>query len=335
LRYLDWKMLARSDRLFVKQYEEETNLRSMVVMDTSASMNWSGADERLSKLEYAKRLVAALSLVMLRQRDATGLIAFDDEVRTVVRARARTRHWWSLLKAVDALRPGRGTAAEGALRKVTDLLRRRGLAVFVSDLLLDPDLAIQQARQASRGHRRSECRNAPVAVARRQVCSGDAANHRIDAGAVVAVPHEHEDLHAIPGGKGVDHRPVDREARHQTLPIRIGEKCGAAPSGEDEGDQHHGEHERTDHRRSPSIAKSRRCIRSRFSIATVAFRAFFAGAFPIAARATVRGRPHRRGPLPGPRGDGDRLWTRSPILWRARSRPGAAGAGRPRRREEA
>ncbi len=142
LRYLDWKILARADRLFVKQYEEETNLRSMIVMDVSRSMDWSGGEQRLTKLEYAKRLVAALALVLLRQRDATGLIGFDEQVRTVVRARAKYRHWWHLLDAVSSLHAGRGTVAEPALRQVTDLLRRRGLVIFVSDLLLDRDLAL-------------------------------------------------------------------------------------------------------------------------------------------------------------------------------------------------
>lgn len=142
LRYLDWKILARADRLFVKQYEEETNLRAMVVLDTSGSMDWRGDQRRLTKLEYAKRLVAALSLVLLRQRDATGLIGFDDRVRSVVRARARHRHWWHVVAALQALGGGGGTAAEPALRQVTDLLRRRGLVILVSDLLLDRRLAL-------------------------------------------------------------------------------------------------------------------------------------------------------------------------------------------------
>lgn len=153
LRYLDWKMLARSDRLFVKQYEEETNLRSMIVLDVSASMNWTGAADRLTKLDYAKRLVAALSLIMLRQRDATGLIAFDEVVRDVVRARARSGHWWSMARAIERLDSGGGTAAEEALRRVTDLLRRRGLVVFVSDLLLERQLALKTLRYLRhRGH---------------------------------------------------------------------------------------------------------------------------------------------------------------------------------------
>jgi uncharacterized protein (DUF58 family) len=153
LRYLDWKILARADRLFVKQYEEETNLRAMIVLDVSRSMDWAGREQVLTKLEYAKRLVAALSLVLLRQRDATGLIGFDDQVRKVVRARARHGHWWQLLSALVELQAGRGTVAEPALHKVTDLLTRRGLVVFVSDLLLDQRmamLALQYLRH--RGH---------------------------------------------------------------------------------------------------------------------------------------------------------------------------------------
>ncbi len=142
LRYLDWKILARSDRLFVKQFEEETNLRSMIVLDVSRSMDWSGGELRLTKLAYAKQLAAAVALILLRQRDATGLIGFDDEVRSVVRARARIRHWWLLARAIEGLGAGLGTAAEPALRRVTDLLRRRGLVVFISDLLLDRELAL-------------------------------------------------------------------------------------------------------------------------------------------------------------------------------------------------
>ncbi len=153
LRYLDWKMLARSDRLFVKQFEEETNLRSMLVLDVSASMDWVGGEERLSKLSYAKQLVASIALVLLRQRDATGLIAFDEEVRAVVRAGARSNHWWTLARAVQDIAAGGGTAAEPALRKVTDLLRRRGLVVFVSDLLFDRPLVLRTLHYLRhRGH---------------------------------------------------------------------------------------------------------------------------------------------------------------------------------------
>src|SRR5438034_1102649 len=87
-RYLDWKILARADRLFVKQFEQETNLRAMLLVDASRSMAWRGAPERLTKRAYADRLAAALALILLRQRDATGLVTFDDVVRPGERARA-------------------------------------------------------------------------------------------------------------------------------------------------------------------------------------------------------------------------------------------------------
>lgn len=154
LRYVDWKLLGRKDRLYVKQYEEETNLRAMLVVDASRSMAWSGAPDRtLSKLAYAQRLAAALALVLLRQRDATGLIAFDDSVRAVLPARVRRTHWTQLLLTLGDLTAGAGTAAEPALRRVVGLLRRRGLVIFISDLLLDRDVAMRALKfLRHRGH---------------------------------------------------------------------------------------------------------------------------------------------------------------------------------------
>ena len=154
LRHVDWKILGRNDRLYVKQFEEETNLRAMVVCDASRSMAWTGSPGTvLPKLAYAQRLIAALSLVLLRQRDATGLITFDDEVRSVLPPRARLSHWRQLLERLGTLEPGQGTAAEPALRRVVQQLRRRGLVVFVSDLLLDRALAMKALRfLRHRGH---------------------------------------------------------------------------------------------------------------------------------------------------------------------------------------
>ena len=154
MRYLDWKVLGRRDRLYVKQYEEETNLRATLVLDVSRSMAWSGDPEhRLTKLDYATRLAAALALVLLRQRDATGLIAFDEEVRCALAPRARHGQWHQLGRALRDLAPGGGTAAEVALARVTGLLRRRGLVVFVSDLLVERDLVLLALRYLRhRGH---------------------------------------------------------------------------------------------------------------------------------------------------------------------------------------
>jgi uncharacterized protein (DUF58 family) len=154
LRYVDWKILGRNDRLYVKQYEEETNLRAMVVLDASRSMAWTGNPATtLSKLDYATRLAAALSLLLLRQRDAAGLVVFDDDVRHVVPPRARMAHWHQLVAVLDGLSAGQGTAAEPALRRVMDFLRRRGLVVFISDLLMDRETALTALRfLRHRGH---------------------------------------------------------------------------------------------------------------------------------------------------------------------------------------
>ena len=154
LRYVDWKILGRNDRLYVKQFEEETNLRAMIVCDTSRSMAWSGSPGTvLSKLAYTQRLIAALSLVLIRQRDATGLITFDDDIRAVLPPRARLTHWRQLLQVLGTVQAGQGTAAEPALRRVVGQLRRRGLVIFVSDLLLDRSLALKALRfLRHRGH---------------------------------------------------------------------------------------------------------------------------------------------------------------------------------------
>src|SRR2546427_11372450 len=126
LRYLDWRILGRSDRLFVKQFEEETNLRAMILLDASRSMAWQGTPERLTKRAYADRLAAALALILLRQRDATGLITFDEVVREVVPARVKAGQWARLVRGLVGTPDGQGAAAQAALGRVTALGRRRG-----------------------------------------------------------------------------------------------------------------------------------------------------------------------------------------------------------------
>jgi uncharacterized protein (DUF58 family) len=153
LRYLDWRMLARSDRLFVKQFEEETNLRAMILLDASRSMAWRGAPERLTKRAYADRLAAALALILLRQRDATGLLTFDEEVRQLIPARVKAGQWARLVRGLLDTPDGQGTAAQAALQRLTALLARRGLVVLLSDLLFDRELALAALRYLRhRGH---------------------------------------------------------------------------------------------------------------------------------------------------------------------------------------
>ena len=137
LRYIDWKIAARADRWVVKQFEEETNLRATVVLDVSRSMAWSGSAERLTKLAYGERLAAAIALLLIRQRDAVGLIRFDDAIRTMIPPRARSAHWRRLVAALDGKGAGPDSRAALALEQAARLIRRPGVVILISDLLMD------------------------------------------------------------------------------------------------------------------------------------------------------------------------------------------------------
>jgi len=148
LRYVDWKIAARADRWVVKQYEEETNLRATLVLDVSRSMEWRGAapEQRLTKRAYAEQMVAALALLLLRQRDAVGLIRFDDAVRTSIPPRARTTQWRRLVGALAERAGGRASDLAAALGQAARLVTRRGMVLLVSDLLVDVDRVIPALR---------------------------------------------------------------------------------------------------------------------------------------------------------------------------------------------
>jgi uncharacterized protein (DUF58 family) len=140
LRYIDWRMYGRSDRFYVKQFEEETNLRAYLLLDVSASMAWSSNPGVLpDKLWYARHLAAALALVLVRQGDTVGFAAFHDEVVQRLEARGGRRQWRELGRRLSDLEPGGGSSAGPALRDLAVRMRRRGLVVLLSDLLVDPE----------------------------------------------------------------------------------------------------------------------------------------------------------------------------------------------------
>jgi uncharacterized protein (DUF58 family) len=144
LRYVDWKIAARADRWVVKQYEEETNLRASIVLDVSRSMAWSGQPSGLTKLAYSERLAAALALLLLRQHDAVGLIRFDDEIRSAIPPRARSAHWRRIIAALDDAGSGRASRGPDALERAGRLIRRRGMIILISDLLMDPERTVRE-----------------------------------------------------------------------------------------------------------------------------------------------------------------------------------------------
>jgi uncharacterized protein (DUF58 family) len=140
LSTIDWKVYARSDRHYVKKFEEETNLDCHLMLDLSGSMAYGA---RISKFEYAQCLAASLGYLMNRQRDAIGLTAFDEQIVTMLPASARPGHLRALLVTLDRLRLGQKTNVSKPLHQLADSLTKRGMVVLISDLLDDPERVIR------------------------------------------------------------------------------------------------------------------------------------------------------------------------------------------------
>jgi uncharacterized protein (DUF58 family) len=135
-------MLGRTDRLYVKQYEEETNMRVQILLDTSGSMGY-GYDRKLTKLEYGCYLTAVLSYLMTRQQDSVGLTTFDTEVRLDMPARGSPRHFNEMMHQLEAVKPGGETDVAETLHKLAGRFKRRCLIVLISDLYDEPDEVIR------------------------------------------------------------------------------------------------------------------------------------------------------------------------------------------------
>jgi uncharacterized protein (DUF58 family) len=142
LSTIDWKVYARSDRYYVKKFEEETNLDCHLMMDVSGSMGYGG-DHAMTKFAYAACLAAALAYLMNRQRDAVGLTAFDENIVSMLPASSRTGHLHALLLTLDRLTLGRATNVSKPLHQLADSLSKRGMVVLISDLLDDPESVIR------------------------------------------------------------------------------------------------------------------------------------------------------------------------------------------------
>ena len=152
LKHVDWKLLARTDRIYTKQFRETTNVRVQIVLDASASMGFR-PEVGASKLEYARLIAAGFAHLVVSQGDAVGLAVHDEGVRTYIGARGGRAHLRSILTALSAVAPGGRTASATALRRAVDLLRTRGVLVFISDLYDDePGVDAELKRAARIGH---------------------------------------------------------------------------------------------------------------------------------------------------------------------------------------
>jgi uncharacterized protein (DUF58 family) len=134
-RRVDWKVWSRTDKYFIKQYEEETNLSTTILLDSSESMQF-GSGQR-SKFEYACSITAALSYLLLRQHDAVGVTTFDDAIRNVVAPSARGSQLFTILSSLESGASNRKTDISSLLRRVADERAQKGIIVLVSDLFAD------------------------------------------------------------------------------------------------------------------------------------------------------------------------------------------------------
>jgi len=141
LSTMDWKVYARSDRHYVKKFEEETNLHCQLLIDVSGSMAYGSRG--MSKFEYAACLAASLGYLMHRQRDGVGLVAFSDRIVDALPSSTKAGHLRNLLVALDRVEVGSRTNVAKPLHQVAESLTKRGLVVLISDLLDDADAVIR------------------------------------------------------------------------------------------------------------------------------------------------------------------------------------------------
>ena len=136
IRHIDWKLFGKTDRLYVKRYQEETNLSSHIILDTSRSMLYKSGN--VSKLVYANLLVASLSYLMVGQQDAVGLVKFSNKINTFIPPKSKPSHLNLILKQLDDVKVEKDTKIESVLHKMAEKINKRGLVILISDLLDEP-----------------------------------------------------------------------------------------------------------------------------------------------------------------------------------------------------
>jgi uncharacterized protein (DUF58 family) len=137
IRRLDWKIFGRTDRFYIREFDEETNLRATVVLDASGSMGYRG-QKGILKFDYARKLAASLAYLLMSQQDAVGLITFDSKIRDVIPCRTKITHLHLMLETMVKTEPGKDTSLAPVLESLAQRLKRRGLVILISDFFDDP-----------------------------------------------------------------------------------------------------------------------------------------------------------------------------------------------------
>jgi uncharacterized protein (DUF58 family) len=144
IRRIDWKALGKFDRYFIKEYEDETNLRAYLLLDTSASMDY--ASDGVTKFDYGCTLAASLAYLILKQQDAAGLVTFSDHIEAFIPPRAKRDYLLQILHALENRGPSGETNVGKILEDIAGQIKRRGLVVLVSDLLDEPEQILKGLR---------------------------------------------------------------------------------------------------------------------------------------------------------------------------------------------
>ncbi|MFW6276877.1 MAG: DUF58 domain-containing protein, partial [Bacteroidota bacterium] len=137
IKYLDWKVYGRTNRYFIKKFEEETNLRCMIAVDSSASMGYSSGS-KITKFAYASYLAASLAYLMIKQRDAVGISLYDKEINTFLPPKSKPSYIHEILKALGEAKPAHETGTSRALDILAERVKRRGLIIIISDFFDEP-----------------------------------------------------------------------------------------------------------------------------------------------------------------------------------------------------
>lgn len=196
IRRVDWRVYGKTDRFYVKQFEEETNLKSYIAIDTSASMGFAsevkkGEPARMSKLTYASYIAASLSYLMVQQRDAVGLTAFDTEIRTTIPPHATKQHLRRVLAELEKLQPVNTTRSAAALHRLAERITRRGLVVVLSDLFDDPTAVMAALKHFRHDHHEVLVMHVLDPVERSFAFGGDAVFRDMETGEMISTQPFH------------------------------------------------------------------------------------------------------------------------------------------------
>ena len=151
IKYIDWKLWGKTDRFYIKQFEEETNLKCHIILDKSSSMNFGS--KNITKFEYSKLISAAMSYLMIKQQDAVGLTTFDQRINTIIKPKSKVNHLNLLLKTLHNSNTGGETNISNLLHGLAESINKKGLIILISDLLDDEKRVMESLRHFRyRGH---------------------------------------------------------------------------------------------------------------------------------------------------------------------------------------